>query len=54
MAKNGSKFTNYLPEFKLQVVEDYLRGKSGGMSSIVKRYGLKSDNQVLTKTISTL
>ena len=50
MAKKGSKFTNYPPEFKLQVVEDYLSGKSGGMPSIVKKYGLKSDNQVLTWT----
>ena len=38
------------PEFKIQVVEDYLSGKSGGMPSIVKKYGLKSDNQVLTWT----
>lgn len=30
MAKKGSKFTKYSPEFKLQVVEDYLSGKSGG------------------------
>ncbi|HEL2110444.1 TPA: transposase [Streptococcus suis] len=50
MAKKGSKFTKYPPEFKLQVVEDYLSGKSGGMSSIVKKYGLKSDNQVVTWT----
>ena len=50
MAKKGSKFTKYPPEFKLQVVEDYLSGKSGGMPSIVKKYGLKSDNQVLTWT----
>ncbi|MDQ8759408.1 transposase [Streptococcus ruminantium] len=50
MAKKGSKFTNYPPEFKIQVVEDYLSGKSGGMPSIVKKYGLKSDSQVLTWT----
>ena len=49
MAKKGSKFTKYSPEFKLQVV-DYLSAKSGGMPSIVKKYGLKSDNQVLTWT----
>ena len=47
--KKGSKFTKYSPEFKLQVV-DYLSAKSGGMPSIVKKYGLKSDNQVLTWT----
>lgn len=50
MAKKGSKFTKYSSEFKLQVVKDYLSGKSGGMSSIVKKYGLKSDNQGLTWT----
>ena len=49
MAKKGSKFTKYSPEFKLQVV-DYLSAKSGGMPSIVKKYVLKSDNQVLTWT----
>ena len=49
MAKKGSKFTKYPPEFKLQVV-DYLSAKSGGMPSIVKKYGLKSDNQTLTWT----
>ena len=49
MAKKGSKFTKYPPEFKLQVV-DYLSAKSGGMPSLVKKYGLKSDNQVLTWT----
>ena len=49
MAKKGSKFTKYSPEFKLQVV-DYLSAKSGGMPTIVKKYGLKSDNQVLTWT----
>lgn len=46
MAKKGRRFTRYSPEFKLQVVEDYLSGQSGGMSSIVKKYGLKSDSQV--------
>ena len=50
MAKKGSKFTKYPSEFKIQVVEDYLSGKSGGMPSIVKKYGLKSDSQVLTWT----
>ena len=49
MAKKGSKFTKYPPECKLQVV-DYLSAKCGGMPSIVKKYGLKSDNQVLTWT----
>ena len=50
MAKKGSKFTKYSSEFKLQIVKDYLSGKSGGMPSIVKKYGLKSDNQGLTWT----
>ena len=48
MAKKGSKYTKYPPEFKWQVVENHLSGKSGSMPSIVKKYGLKSDNQVLT------
>ncbi|MDB8637873.1 transposase, partial [Streptococcus mutans] len=34
MAKKGSKFAKYSSEFKLQVVKDYLSGKSGGMPSI--------------------
>ncbi|BBC56425.1 transposase [Streptococcus mutans LP13] len=50
MVKKGSKFTKYSSEFKLQVVKDYLSGRSGGMPSIVKKYGLKSDNQGLTWT----
>lgn len=50
MAKKGSKFTKYPPEFKLQVVEDYLSGKSGGTPAIAKKYGLKSDYQVRSWT----
>lgn len=46
MAKKGSQFTTYHPDFKLQVVEDYLSGKSGGLNLIARKYGLKSKSQV--------
>ena len=46
MAKKGSQFTTYHPDFKLQIVEDYLSGKSGGLTLIARKYGLKSKNQV--------
>lgn len=46
MAKKGSQFTTYHPDFKLQVVEDYLSGKSGGLTLIARKYGLKSKTQV--------
>lgn len=46
MAKKGSKFNTYRYEFKVQVVEDYLSGKSGGLNLITKKYGLKSNKQV--------
>lgn len=46
MAKKGSQFTTYHPDFKLQVVEDYLSGKSGGLTLIARKYGLKSKSQV--------
>lgn len=46
MAKKGSHFTKYSPEFKLQVVEAYLSGHSGGLNIIAQKYGLKSKTQV--------
>ena len=36
MAKKGSQFTTYHPDFKLQVVEDYLSGKSSGLNLIAR------------------
>lgn len=46
MAKKGSKFSKYSYEFKLEVVEDYLSGRSGGYRAIATKYGLKSKRQV--------
>jgi len=46
MAKKGSIFTKYSPEFKVSVVEAYLSGKFGGMGAVSKHFGLKSENQV--------
>lgn len=46
MAKKGSKFNNYSPEFKLQVVQDYLNNQYGGLSAVAKKHGLKCTWQV--------
>ena len=46
MVKKGSQFTTYHPDFKLQVVEDYLSGKSGSLTLIARKYGLKSKSQI--------
>lgn len=46
MAKKGCRFTRYSPEFKRQVVEDYLSGQSGGLGIITKKYGLRSQTQI--------
>ena len=46
MVKKGSQFTTYHSDFKLQVVEDYLSGKSGSLTSIARKYGLKSKSQI--------
>lgn len=46
MAKKGSIFTKYSPEFKVRVAEAYLSGKFGGMGAVSKHFGLKSENQV--------
>ena len=48
MAKKGSQFTTYHPDFKLQVVEDYLSGKSGGLNLMARKYGLKSKSKIET------
>ena len=40
MVKKGSQFTTYHSDFKLQVVEDYLSGKSGSLTLIARKYGL--------------
>ena len=46
MAKKGQKFRTYIPEFKIQVVEEYLSGKSGGVDAITKKYDLKSNRRI--------
>lgn len=46
MAIKGSKFRNYSPEFKIQVVEDYLSGKSGGIKSVSEKYKLSNEKRV--------
>jgi len=46
MAKKGSIFEKYSPEFKRSVVEAYLSGKYGGYEKVAKLFELKSDTQV--------
>jgi len=46
MAKKGTKFNKYTPEFKKEAVERYLSGELGGMTSAVRKLGLKSDKQL--------
>ena len=46
MAKKGSIFKKYSPEFKVSVVEAYLSGNFGGMGAVAKYFELKSDCQV--------
>ncbi len=46
MAKKGSKFKKYSPEFKKEAVERYLSGELGGTTTAVRKLGLKSDRQL--------
>ena len=46
MAKKGTKFKRYSPEFKKEVVKAYLSGEYGGMDKVVQEFGLKSKAQV--------
>ena len=46
MAKKGQKFRTFLPEFKIQVVEEYLSGMSGGVDAITKKYDLKTNDRI--------
>ena len=46
MAKKGTKFNRYTPEFKREAVEKYLSGELGGMTSATRKLGLKSDRQL--------
>ncbi len=46
MAKKGTKFNKYSPEFKSEAVKKYLNGELGGMTSAARKLGLKSDRQL--------
>lgn len=46
MAKKGTKFNHYSPEFKKEAVEKYLSGELGGMTIAVRKLGLRSDAQL--------
>jgi len=50
MAKKGSVFAKYSPEFKQEVVEAYLSRKVGGCKQVARSFGLKSDAQVIRWT----
>lgn len=46
MAKKGTKFNKYTPEFKVEVAEAYLSGKYGGSNMVAKHYNVPSHEQV--------
>ena len=46
MAKKGQKFNKYSPEFKKDAVERYLNGELGGMTTAVRKLGMRSDRQL--------
>ena len=48
MGKTGRKNNVYSPEFKKEAVERYLSGKLGGMTSAVRKLGMRSDRQLRT------
>ena len=47
MAKKGSKFKSYTPEFKIAVVKDDLSGEYGGAAKIARERGVSSKTQIL-------
>lgn len=47
MAKKGTIFQTYSPEFKKEVVEAYLSGKYGSMIPVTKKFGIKSHTQLI-------
>ena len=47
MAKKGTKFNKYTPEFKREAVEKYLSGELGGMTTATRKLGLKSHRQLI-------
>ena len=42
----GEKRKTYSKEFKIMVVEDYLSGKSGGVTKIAKKYDIPKEYMV--------
>ena len=42
----GKPNNKYSPEFKKEAVEKYLSGELGGMTSAVRKLGLRSDSQL--------
>ena len=46
MAKKGTKFNYYSPEFKKKAVEKYLSGESGGLENTARKLGLRSAKQL--------
>ena len=46
MAKKGTKFNHYSPEFKKETVEKYLSGKLGGIVIAARKLGLRSKTQL--------
>ena len=46
MGETGRKNNKYSYELKVQAVEDYLSGQSGGITTVAKKYELRSDTQL--------
>ncbi len=40
MAKKGQRFKKYTDEFKLKIVQEYLKGTHGGSMSLGKKYNI--------------
>ena len=47
MAKKGSKFKTYTPDFNIKIVNDYLSGEYGGAAKIARERGVSSKTQIL-------
>ena len=50
MAKKGTIFNHYTPEFKKEAVEKYLSGCYGGYERLTRELGLRSSNQLRSWT----
>ena len=46
MAKKGTRFNHYSPEFKKEAVEKYLSGELGGIVIAARKLGLRSKTQL--------